>query len=419
MAFPARTCPLLAITCGAGAAYGLELLAVRAAHDLDSLAPAVVSRAPQAQAQQQASAGGAPYLMARAQEASQGLLEVLRALLRPSAEQENRWQQQLHWSSAGGQDGSQEARSTGRSAFSFSSPWTSWQERRAHKQQQQAQEEVTEQPDGPEVVAAHSMAAQHQPELQEIRRRLREMGAPLSPDGLAGADTELMRFAFTAGLTHARTEGGRQEAVENAVKRAATTARWLTDHTFMQEAELQHWQHLVQWQGADAKGQPILVLQPAAVLSQPKPPPMELCAEAVISQVHAGIRNLVAHDCDPASSGMLVVVMDARGISGMQVMQLVWLVKEVAVTLNTHFPGRLAALWIVEPPAVLKWTLNGLRKLLHPATGQKVQVCDANDPVLPKSISPIVPQATVPVSSPAGGTENGLLRTDGMHYWYI
>lgn len=75
----------------------------------------------------------------------------------------------------------------------------------------------------------------------------------------------------------------------------------------------------VQWQGADAKGQPILVLQPAAVLSQPKPPPMELCAEAVISQVHAGIRNLVAHDCDPASSGMLVVVMDARGISGMQV----------------------------------------------------------------------------------------------------
>lgn len=103
----------------------------------------------------------------------------------------------------------------------------------------------------------------------------------------------------------------------------------------------------------------------------------------------------------------------------MQVMQLVWLVKEVAVTLNTHFPGRLAALWIVEPPAVLKWTLNGLRKLLHPATGQKVQVCDANDPVLPKSISPIVPQATVPVSSPAGGTENGLLRTDGMHYWYI
>lgn len=84
--------------------------------------------------------------MARAQEASQGLLEVLRALLRPSAEQENRWQQQLHWSSAGGQDGSQEARSTGRSAFSFSSPWTSWQERRAHKQQQQAQEEVTEQP---------------------------------------------------------------------------------------------------------------------------------------------------------------------------------------------------------------------------------------------------------------------------------
>lgn len=66
--------------------------------------------------------------------------------------------------------------------------------------------------DGPEVVAAHSMAAQHQPELQEIRRRLREMGAPLSPDGLAGADTELMRFAFTAGLTHARTEGGRWAA---------------------------------------------------------------------------------------------------------------------------------------------------------------------------------------------------------------
>ena len=73
----------------------------------------------------------------------------------------------------------------------------------------------------------------------------------------------------------------------------------------------------VHWQGADGQGQPILVLSPAAVLASAHPPPLDKCAEAVISQVQSGIRRLVRHDTQ--ASGMIVVVVDARGVSGIQV----------------------------------------------------------------------------------------------------
>ena len=49
------------------------------------------------------------------------------------------------------------------------------------------------------------MAAEHLEDLADIRQLLLASGAPLSPHGMAGYDTELMRFAFTTGLTHART----------------------------------------------------------------------------------------------------------------------------------------------------------------------------------------------------------------------
>ena len=103
-------------------------------------------------------------------------------------------------------------------------------------------------------------------------------------------------------------------------------------------------------------------------------------------------------------------------------MQLVWLVKEVALTLNAHFPGRLAALWVVDAPTVIKWPLQALRKLLHPATGQKLHTCSASDAVLPLSL------AELPPLTPGGqsGKQHAELPApallqceDGVHFWYV
>ena len=63
--------------------------------------------------------------------------------------------------------------------------------------------------DAPDKVHAHTMARQYQHEISEIRQRLLASGAPLSAEGLAGLDTELVRFAFTTGLTHAQTPAER------------------------------------------------------------------------------------------------------------------------------------------------------------------------------------------------------------------
>ena len=70
-----------------------------------------------------------------------------------------------------------------------------------------------------------------------------------------------------------------------------------------------------------------------------------------------------------------------------QAMKLVWLVKEVALTLHAHFPGRMAAVWVVDPPAVIDWPLRALKNLLNPeGTGAKINTCSATDAVLPMQL---------------------------------
>ena len=103
-------------------------------------------------------------------------------------------------------------------------------------------------------------------------------------------------------------------------------------------------------------------------------------------------------------------------------MQLIWLVKEVALTLNAHFPGRLAALWIVDPPPVLRWPLRALRKLLHPATAQKVQTCSVNDPALPLNLAHRSVSGTPPADADLDvqvETVPALQGSESEHFWYI
>ncbi|KAK9806016.1 hypothetical protein WJX73_005135 [Symbiochloris irregularis] len=199
-------------------------------------------------------------------------------------------------------------------SLAFSSPWSRWRQRWGKDSQERSSQDSASPAGSPAVVEAHTMAERHHRELQE-----------------------------------AETAQERQQAIEKTAQRASATASWLATHNFMTEDQLQQWQYLAQWRGTDSQDQPILLLTPARALSRAKAPPLEQCAEAIVSQVYHGIHHRV--DNTAQASGMMVVVVDARGVSGMQVVQLVRLIKEVALTLNAHFPGRLAALWLVDCPS--------------------------------------------------------------------
>lgn len=110
-----------------------------------------------------------------------------------------------------------------------------------------------------------------------------------------------------------------------------------------------------------------------------------------------------------------------------QVVQLVKLIKEVALTLNAHFPGHLAALWLVDCPSVVEWPLRALRKLLHPATGQKIRTCTSSSPDLPLNLleKAVDPSEAIAMSEDgeAEGEEESLDELgegrDGVHFWYV
>ena len=53
---------------------------------------------------------------------------------------------------------------------------------------------------------AASMAQAFPEELAALRKRLQDMGVPLSSDRFGSSNTELMRFAYTLGLCDAQTQ---------------------------------------------------------------------------------------------------------------------------------------------------------------------------------------------------------------------
>ena len=63
--------------------------------------------------------------------------------------------------------------------------------------------------------------------------------------------------------------------------------------------------------------------------------------------------------------------------------------KNVALTLNQHYPSRLQQLFFVEPPGVMKWPIQAVKPLLHSDTGNKIQVCSLADPALPVDLKGI------------------------------
>ncbi|KAK9817044.1 hypothetical protein WJX72_008826 [[Myrmecia] bisecta] len=226
-------------------------------------------------------------------------------------------------------------------------------------------------------------AANHAGDMARMREMLRERGITLPEDRFDATNAELMRYAFTAGLTKAKTEHARTAALETAVDGVAQTLHWLTSHRFMTPADLTRWEHIVQWQGKDPQGRPILVIRIGKALRQYKyrGHDLEAIAEAIVSQTEEAVRHKLTNA--PGGPDQVVVVMDALGATNLQATKLLVMFQTVAITLNHHYPGRLHRLYLVEAPRIIQWPLQGIKQLLHPATSDKILLCPASDPQLP------------------------------------
>ena len=86
--------------------------------------------------------------------------------------------------------------------------------------------------------------------------------------------------------------------------------------------------------------------------------------------------------CEPWSL-LTLACADVCHSAMLQASKLVRLMRNVGLTLNRYYPGRLYQLFFVEPPAVMKWPIQAAKPLLHPNTGNKIHICAADDPALP------------------------------------
>ncbi|KAK9906365.1 hypothetical protein WJX75_000628 [Coccomyxa subellipsoidea] len=229
-------------------------------------------------------------------------------------------------------------------------------------------------------LAAHR-AALHADELAEMARVLDAKGVRLPPDRFDASQAELLRYAACCGLLEASSPEERAVAIEAAAQGVLATLQWRQKRKFMTPQQLHPWDQLIQWHGSDEEGHPILLLHLATMCNECQSAEhAQQAADAVISQVELAVRRRLDNEVGP---DQLVAVVDARGASALQVTRKVTLIKETALALNQHYPGRLHRLYVVGLPASLAWVVDTIRPVLHPTTTAALRTCDADEPSIP------------------------------------
>ncbi|DBA92828.1 TPA: hypothetical protein ACH3X1_003011 [Trebouxia sp. C0004] len=226
---------------------------------------------------------------------------------------------------------------------------------------------------------AAKAAQQYPMEVAEIKHRLKAAGAQLPIERFSNA--ELLRYGHACGLLKAQTADEKAEATEQAVDRVRLTLEWLQGQKAMTPMQVEHWDHLVRWQGRDAEGRPILVIRVAQACQECSSTRAELLGQVILSQVASAVDHMLGDEAGEAEQ--MVVVLDARQATTLQVTRKVNLIKRLALTLNQHYPARLHQLYLVDLPVVLKWVVAAVKPLLHMETRAKIQVCQLPTPVFP------------------------------------
>lgn len=143
------------------------------------------------------------------------------------------------------------------------------------------------------------------------------------------------------------------------------TIQWRENYRILSEKELKLWSNLVFWHGFDMKRRPCLIVCLGLACLTLSSNERARFAQAVVSQIEHGVLHLVGAD-----NGRITVLVDCEGLSPLRVpMQMM---KSCASLLQDHFPNRLACLFIIRLPPVVRVVAQTFIQVLKPVTRQKL-----------------------------------------------
>eukprot|EP00250_Pteridium_aquilinum_P013729 c21536_g1_i1 orf=76-1539(-) len=190
-------------------------------------------------------------------------------------------------------------------------------------------------------------------DLALLKRELEKSGVSL-PERIG--DDDLERFLLAA---------------NNNVKRCAVlvkrNVRWRETFYFFPQYELEKWSSLVFWHGYDVQMRPSLVVRIGWAYSILKADERPRFAQAVLSQVEYGVTHLLQEE-DPR----ITVVIDCEGTPALGFP--INMLKSCSARVQENYPTRLAALFVVNLPPVVRVIAQTIIQVLKPATRRKVFV---------------------------------------------
>lgn len=138
----------------------------------------------------------------------------------------------------------------------------------------------------------------------------------------------------------------------------------------------------VRWCRDTPQGQCVLLVRFGRALQRCSGAQVATFSEAVISTVHNGLINQLTSR-RVTKLEQVIVVIDCRGANSLMLAQHLPTIKHVAHVLNRHYPARLARLYLVEVPQLLRWALGVVMSVVSASTQARVRVVGEADRQLP------------------------------------
>ncbi|ERN07812.1 hypothetical protein AMTRI_Chr08g204350 [Amborella trichopoda] len=144
------------------------------------------------------------------------------------------------------------------------------------------------------------------------------------------------------------------------------TIRWRETLCILSTEQLETWCHLVFWHGYDIKFHPCLVIRLGLACSMLESHDRPRLAQAMVSQIEHGVLHHVMEK-DPR----ITVLMDCEGLSTLKFPM--HMMKSLSTLVQDHFPNRLATLYVIRLPPVVRIIAQSFIQILKPVTREKLR----------------------------------------------
>ncbi|KAJ0983976.1 hypothetical protein J5N97_002332 [Dioscorea zingiberensis] len=145
------------------------------------------------------------------------------------------------------------------------------------------------------------------------------------------------------------------------------TIRWRETYSMLSAKELEMWSHWVFWHGFDMMLRPCLIIRLGLACSSLMPQDRPRFVQAIVSQLELGILHLVNEE-DPR----ITVLMDCEGLSPFRFPMN--MLRSCSSLVQDHFPNRLATLFLIRLPPLVRVVAQTFIQVLKPPTRQKLRI---------------------------------------------